>query len=283
MKVSILSNFSERMGYIPSRSIQLESIDETLFNRIWNIFYVREFCVSEVEYVGTYFGDYYGATERIFDSFGFTFQYPNSAVEANNNTEKLRTFLLESKWYFAYDFIEKYIQITEKVSDKKKLEKEFNQVLEEENAGYRVIQGIVTPITNNMEFETLQQTSSIPYRTVRTHFLKALSFYSDRVNPDYENSIKESITAVEAMCCTITGEKTTLNKSIKKLKAMGIHIHPCMENAMIQLYSYTCDENGIRHGGMNFANAPSEDAKYMLVSCSAFVNYLVEKYSKVLK
>lgn len=36
----------------------------------------------------------------------------------------------------------------------------------------------------------------------------------------------------------------------------------------------------IRHGGMDFKNAPAEDAKYMLVSCSAFVNYLIEKWSK---
>lgn len=35
-----------------------------------------------------------------------------------------------------------------------------------------------------------------------------------------------------------------------------------------------------RHGGIDFTNAPAEDAKYMLVSCSAFVNYLIEKFSK---
>ncbi len=29
--------------------------------------------------------------------------------------------------------------------------------------------------------------------------------------------------------------------------------------------------------------APAEDAKYMLVSCSAFVNYLIEKWSKAAK
>jgi len=44
---------------------------------------------------------------------------------------------------------------------------------------------------------------------------------------------------------------------------------------------YTSDENGIRHGGIDFTNAPAEDAKYMLVSCSSFVNYLIEKWSKV--
>ena len=43
------------------------------------------------------------------------------------------------------------------------------------------------------------------------------------------------------------------------------------------------DEDGIRHGGIDFKWAPAEDAKYMLVSCSAFVNYLIEKWSKAAK
>ena len=37
----------------------------------------------------------------------------------------------------------------------------------------------------------------------------------------------------------------------------------------------------IRHGEVDFKNAPAEDAKYILVSCSAFVDYLIEKWSKV--
>ena len=43
----------------------------------------------------------------------------------------------------------------------------------------------------------------------------------------------------------------------------------------------TSDSDGIRHGGIDFTNAPAEDAKYMLVSCSAFINYLIEKQSKI--
>ena len=49
----------------------------------------------------------------------------------------------------------------------------------------------------------------------------------------------------------------------------------------LALYGYASDENGIRHGGIDFKNAPAEDAKYMLISCSAFVNYLMEKWSKI--
>lgn len=86
------------------------------------------------------------------------------------------------------------------------------------------------------------------------------------------------------MCCIITGlsgGNATLGKAIKQLKNKGIHIHSALETAFSSLYGYTSDENGIRHGGIDFTNAPSEDAKYMLVICSAFINYLIEKLSKI--
>ena len=72
-----------------------------------------------------------------------------------------------------------------------------------------------------------------------------------------------------------------MGKTLKKLKDRGVYIHPAMESAFSSLYGYTSDENGIRHGGADFNNAPAEDAKYMLISCSAFVNYLIEKWSKI--
>ena len=161
---------------------------------------------------------------------------------------------------------------------------EFNRILEDEVAAYRILGSLVVPITNESELAVISDAKSVSYDSVKTHIEKALSLFSDRKTPDYENSIKESISAVEAICCIITGmsgPNATMGKAIKKLKDNGIHIHSAMENAFASLYGYASDENGIRHGGIEFANAPAEDAKYMMVSCSAFVNYLIEKWSKV--
>lgn len=160
----------------------------------------------------------------------------------------------------------------------------FNKILEDEISAYRVVDKQVIPITNESELATITEVKQSPYQTVSIHISKALDLYADRKNPDYENSIKDSICAVESMCCIITGmtgKGATLGAAIKKLKDNGVHIHPAMENAFSSLYGYTSDENGIRHGGIDFTNASAEDAKYMLVSCSAFVNYLIEKWSKV--
>ena len=160
----------------------------------------------------------------------------------------------------------------------------FNKVLEEERSGYRFIRNKAVPISNQDELELLAQSTQSDFDNVNTHFEKAIVLYADRQKPDYENSIKESISAVEAICCIITGEtgsQATLGKTLKRLEDHGVTIHPAMEQAFSKLYGYTSDADGIRHGGIDFTNAPAEDAKYMLLSCSAFVNYLIEKYSKM--
>lgn len=36
-------------------------------------------------------------------------------------------------------------------------------------------------------------------------------------------------------------------------------------------YGYTSDADGIRHGGIDFTNAPAEDAKCMLPNKEAFL------------
>ena len=130
----------------------------------------------------------------------------------------------------------------------------------------------------------IEEATNTRFHSVNTHLQKALQFYSDRENPDYENSIKESISAVEAMCCIITGltgAQATLGNALKHLEDNGLVLHGALKSAFDKMYGYASDADGIRHGGIDFKNAPSEDAKYMLISCSAFINYLIEKYSKI--
>lgn len=160
----------------------------------------------------------------------------------------------------------------------------YSQLLKDENLPYQVYNNYIVPLISDAELQEVEKAATTCYDSVNTHIQKAWLHFSNRKSPDYENSIKESISAVESICRIITGvkgSKTTLGDAIKQLKGKGVHIHPAMEKAFLSLYGYTSDENGIRHGGIDFTNAPAEDAKYMLISCSAFVNYLMEKWSKI--
>ena len=71
--------------------------------------------------------------------------------------------------------------------------------------------------------------------------------------------------------------KRLLGKALNNLKKL--EIHPALKSAYSSIYGYTSDENGTRHAnGIGEKNQPLEEAKYMLVSCSTFVNYFKENF-----
>lgn len=158
---------------------------------------------------------------------------------------------------------------------------EFNQLFEREYVGYRFVDGLITPITNRIEITTINQAATTNSENVNGHFHKAIALLSNREHPDYPNSIKESITAVEAMCNLIVGKKkATLGEALNQLEDKGVPIHNALKSAFKTLYGYASDANGIRHAGdPEGSEATFAEAKYMLVSCSGFVNYLMEVYS----
>ena len=273
--------FSEKYGYKEPKVIQYENVSNELRNRVWNLFYQSEIRDGKLaERLSLALNGGQTIEEKILDRLGILI---NSAGKSKTAEEQLKEYVIRhSRWYEVYDFID--IHLSYLGEDERKIRsKEYNIILEQEKAGYRVINAEIAPITNEVEINTIEQATDTAFESVNQHIQKALKLYADIKAPDYENSIKESISAVEAMCCTITGmsgANATLGKALKKLKDHGVHIHQAMESAFLSLYGYTSDEDGIRHGGVDFKSAPSEDAKYMLISCSAFVNYLIEKYEK---
>ena len=154
-----------------------------------------------------------------------------------------------------------------------------NDIFEREYIGYRFIDEIIVPISDKYEVETIDKAVQNRYKPVREHISKANVLISDRENPDYENSIKESISAVEAICSIVTeskGKDATLGKMLKKLKDNSVNIHPALEAAFSSLYGYTSDASGIRHAKfLEQGKTTFEEAKFMLVACSAFVNYII--------
>jgi hypothetical protein len=158
----------------------------------------------------------------------------------------------------------------------------MNTLFEKEYVGYRFVNGKIVAITDKTEIDEIEQACTTSIKGCKSHLEKAVGFLSDREKKDYKNCIKESISAVEAMCQIITGDSSaTLGTAIKKLKDNGLNIHSALESAFSKLYGYTSDEGGIRHcEGLFVSNVTFEEAKFMLVSCSAFVNYLIAEYGK---
>lgn len=273
-----MSVFSQRYGYSEDQGIQYERVGKRLRNRLWNHFFSAEYDADPFNR----HDDSLTKIEHLMDGLGLTFNIPRSPTARATNARKLKEYVFdETKWYLIYDLIERYVGLFDKTTQRE-LCKEFNEILEDECSGYRFVKGLITPLTNKEEIKTIEKAMNTKYSAVNTHISKALALFSDRTKHDYENTIKESISAVEALCCIITNDKkATLGDALKKLESKGIKLHKALQSAMSSLYGYTSDEGGIRHGSIDFAGASSEDAKYMLISCSAFVNYLIEKWEKV--
>ena len=277
-----MTSFSEKYGYVKEKQIQFESVDSALRNRIWNLFYNNEITKGGLSShrIEQSFSGNPAIEDLILDKLGFSIGESKIQFE-NTKLNQLKSYIVSAqKWYSVYDFVDAHLSCLKK-GDMQERAKRYNQLFEEEKSGYRIVNGEVAPITNDQELQAIEQAANSKYNSVNICIGKALSLYADRKAPDYENSIKESISAVEAICCIITNDnKATLGQALKKLETSGIMLHKSFRNALDSLYGYTSNENGIRHAGIDFNGASSEDAKYMLVSCSAFVNYLIEKWEK---
>lgn len=190
------------------------------------------------------------------------------------------------EWYLKFDLIEFTISRLRRSNPKG--DRDYQQVVEafimllnstfkRLDYAYRVVDDQIVEITDQEEIAAIEaairQTSA-----VGAHLSEALKLLSSRPDPDYRNSIKESISAVEALCREITGE-STLGPALKALESNGVKIPRFLQTGIEKLYVYTNDSHtGIRHALMDGSEVPTfEEAKYMLVMCSAFVNYIQGK------
>lgn len=213
--------------------------------------------------------------EDIFEIINNTIQnesYDDVLTLIEAIVQYLDDYLIETEGSLYYDiYSHKY--------NSQSLYQKVNECFEKEYIGYRFIDRILVPISDQNEIAEIEEALNSSLDAVRTHITKANILLADRDNPDYENSIKESISAVEAICEIITGIKgkeATLGNMLKKLESNGVVIHSGLKTAFNVLYGYTSDANGIRHAGdIGGKLSTFEEAKFMLVSCCAFINYLI--------
>lgn len=161
-----------------------------------------------------------------------------------------------------------------------RLNSEFKRL----NFGYRMVNGEIVEITSEEEIVAIETAIQQSKSNIKVHLSRALELCAQRPIGDYRNSIKESISAVEAFCREQT-HTSTLGKAFSSLQSKGIVIPPILRNALGNLYTYTNQPyTGIRHALMDVDSTytpAAEEALFMLVSCSAFINYLRSKITKL--
>ena len=273
--------FSQRVGKTPIRSaLQAEEMDDDLRAGLWNCFQIA--FVEDMQNVGNDVKVVF--FQRMWCNF---FKRPIDAVEREHpwrNLKRVREWFFNAEWHQVYDFIEYFAQEPEDnttyvrahMGHPSTFSQMCNDILEREMSAYRIVEGEIMRITDKEEIEAIESAISEkgPWSTCAEHIRRSAAFLFDRKKPNYPNAVKEAISAVESACCVVTGNsKATLGQALKEIEK--IHsLHPAFKEAFSKLYGYTSDAGGIRHGSIDLAKVTFEEAKYMLVACSAFVNYL---------
>jgi len=279
-----MARFSERYGYKTAReTIQIESISEELRNSLWSLLKVHVWDqVLYNRYAGGSFLSDNPEIKLLCEQLWFNhFKRPLDTLV--NDWSKifsgLRKYFFECDWWAVYDFVE-FIANNFPYPGRTKFIEACNAALEKEVSAYRFVNGLISRITDETEIAEIDRALEGARNPVRTHLRRALELLSDRESPDYRNSIKESISAVESLVATVVGEKGTLGQLIKKMED-EINLHPALKAAFSSLYGYTSDEDGIRHAILESKDLFFEDAKFFLVVCSAFVNFVESKVAAV--
>lgn len=194
-------------------------------------------------------------------------------------TRDIKSRYFSFVWYQTYDFIEYISEVNASEELNLKFRGKVNEVLENEMSGYRFVDNYIAPVIDKVEIEEIEEALANKISGAKLHLSNALMSLSDRESPDYINSIKESISAVESAVNTLSGKTNiALNKCLQNLP---FDIDKNFKQAVIKMYSWTSSSDGIRHGiTKEEIKSSFAEAKYMLVICSAFVNYLIEKENK---
>jgi len=281
-----MKTFSERYGYVkPSDVIIREEITPEIRNAI---------CSAYDDLKAIYNHCYYDGYLKVESHIWYLFLNKRKGDYYNNvvATEYINADKYE--WYKKLDLIEFTISfLYEEYSHSRMTGKEekhlkilntfinsLNFHFKRLNFAYRIVDGLVVEITSEEEVKTIETALAESSDGIKEHLSKALELYAKRPEPDCRNSIKESISAVEVYCREKTSENT-LGKALKKLEEAGIVIPKLLSSAFEKLYAYTNQpDTGIRHGLMDDEGTyipGQEEAFFMLVSCSSFINYLRRK------
>jgi len=278
-----MKRFSERIGLTPPKTIiQKDSMSDDLRNSLWNLLVIYFWEPFENKRSDD--------AARLLRSLWIAyFKKPLDEMPPwPYSKDQVKDYVSRAPWNYVYELIE---FVVNKYKDEKKradFVNDCNWILSEELSAYRFVANELVPVTADEEIASIEQAISHTGKleAVSAHTRAALALLADKNSSDklshYRNSIKESISAVEALCRLIVGKPgATLGKALDEIEKNGkIDLPQPLKDSYDKLYGFTSGPNGIRHAMMDKPDLDADDAKFMLVSCSSFVNYLIAKSEK---
>lgn len=278
-------SFSERHGITKAELLKREDMPETLRLRLWTAVYDSRGHRNAPIW------------PNLFSGLVKTYFTNRTMAEcqwaAPHFCDTIQNEFLTMPWNRVYDLLEAIYQHWDaqavgygdqkKTKSRNEFETEVNEAFEQYLAAWRMITGRIVEFTTDADVgavkDALADAAGSGENAIFTHLDSALALFSQRPTPDYRNSIKEAITAVECVCRLLGADEGRGLKDPMKALSEKIHLHKAMETGLAALYGWTSDSGtGIRHPLMDVDGGPGcAEAKYMLVTCSAVVTFLLNK------
>jgi len=284
--------FSDRLGITaPPVMLYIEEMPQELKVSLWN-FIVDMYNPLD----GKYWKKIVPHMARYFRKYPVD-ELPYTAFDLKN---WFKLYFFSLTWYDAYNLLEFLVRNHDVATREydfngfmrpshpksgEKIALAMNVILEREYSGYRFISQVLTPITDKVELDEVQRATQLSgngLQGAKKHIMCALDLFSQKPHPDFRNAVKEAISAIESIAKQLGSPKGAgLAPALKALDD-AVGIHGALRSAFEKLYGYSSDEKGIRHSLFDDVQTQVgfEEAKYMIVSCSAFANYLAGKAEK---
>jgi len=219
----------------------------------------------------------------------------SSISQAKTDSEKI---LCELSWEKAYDFCERLhnhlaqevghswnddYQITTPRSEVQKfIAEELQRLFEEEGLAFEFADGFVRRgRKHTVDLTTRAQVvlGDSGLANARMHYDKALKFFRNPSMPDYENTVKEAVCAVEAAGKVLfPGAKAPTLGDLAKwfTYTKDVSVPKALAQTITGIYAYRSGGDGVGHGGSVGGIATAEVAEYVLAVCASQIIYFVD-------
>jgi hypothetical protein len=217
--------------------------------------------------------------------------------DAWNSVEPL---LLSIEWEKVYDFCERLhshlrqeVWVFNSVTEESELRvplrevqkyiaDELQRLFSEENLAFEFSGGIVRRRGRRHTADKVARAEVVlgdpRLSKARAHFDKALRYFRDVSQPDFENAVKEAVCAVEAAGRALfpKGGKT-LGEVAKFLTGTDVgQLPPALAQSFHSLYGFRSGGTGVGHGGGTGGPATKEIAEYTLAMSASQIILLVD-------
>lgn len=223
--------FSDRIGATrPRRNFQTDDMDASLRNALWNwVCWALDKETTRHSFRPEYWSK--AAHGGMWDE---VFHLAEDEIPLSTYIQsQVKKRFMECAWFDVYNIVQWLLPRVNKfrgaydrhtsVTPTQKL----NNYLEREMSGYRAVNDRLVPVTSPTEVAEIQQaaTPRPGFEVVAAHIDSALSLIGKKPDPDYRNSVKESISAVEAAVNLLTGKSGGIDDALRVLEKQR-KLHP---------------------------------------------------------